>query len=75
MSLPSECIHCGGGTLYTFRTASATTHSPPFLRGLGSFLRFAKVDVVVCAQCGFMQFFADESARTKLAESKHWRRL
>jgi predicted nucleic-acid-binding Zn-ribbon protein len=71
--LPKQCLHCGGSRLFTKRVAAGGNHGPNLLEGLGGFLRYARFDVVMCADCGRCEFFADEHAREKVANE--WRQL
>jgi predicted nucleic-acid-binding Zn-ribbon protein len=75
MSLPATCPHCNGASLYTQRLTSGGGHGPYFLKGLGSFLHMAEFDVVVCADCGLTQFFAEPDARKKVSVSTGWQRV
>jgi hypothetical protein len=73
-----NCPSCGSDALYETRTgvSAGGGYSPNYLPGLGGFLRSATFSIVVCSQCGAMQFFADEEARSKLSESPtRWKRL
>jgi len=45
------------------------------LPGLGRFLKSAEMDVYLCAECGHLQFFADEQARQRVRDTYSWRRL
>ncbi|QOV87778.1 hypothetical protein [Humisphaera borealis] len=67
---PAACPNCKSTDLYTRRTP--TNQWLPFLRGLGGFLRYATMDVVLCSKCGHCMFFADNSARQKVKTSKSW---
>jgi hypothetical protein len=69
------CPHCGGTDLYTRRIDAGVEHSSGFLQGLGSFMHFAKGDVVVCTDCGLAQLFAEPAARQNLRSSKHWQKV
>ena len=71
-SLPTQCPHCGGSELFTRRVS--TKVEMPLLVGLGGFLRFAKFDAVLCADCGHFSLFAEPDARRKVRESNAWRR-
>ena len=71
----TKCPHCGGTDLHMRRVASAGGYGPALLQGLGGFFRAPKFDVVLCATCGRCEFFADESARQRVASAKGWRRL
>jgi DNA-directed RNA polymerase subunit RPC12/RpoP len=68
----SRCPHCGSGELYVRRVS--TNGYMPLLKGLGEFLGFAKLDVVVCADCGHCSFFAAPAARAKIRDADGWRR-
>src|SRR5262245_9413935 len=59
-SLAKSCPHCNGSELYV-RRMSMPESNP--LAGLGWFLHFAQFDVVICAGCGLMRFFAEPAAR------------
>jgi hypothetical protein len=74
--LPAKtCPNCGGANLYARRASPADIHGTSLLPGLGSFLHFAEVDVVVCADCGLTQLFAEPSAREKVLQNRDWRRI
>jgi predicted nucleic-acid-binding Zn-ribbon protein len=72
---PRTCPECGGSHLHQTTTASAGTHGPALLPGLGGFLSFAKFRVVVCADCALTRFYAEPDARAKLSGSSRWFRL
>src|SRR5687768_10453851 len=67
----ARCPHCGSGELYVRRVS--TNGYMPILKGLGEFLRFAKLDVVLCADCGHCSFFAAPAARAKVRDANGWR--
>ena len=72
-SVPSpKCAECGGSQLHQARVPAAGIHGPSFLPGLGGFLDFARFRVVLCADCGLTRFYAEPSARAKVAGSRHW---
>jgi hypothetical protein len=73
--LPSKCLRCGSPQLFTRRVNAGGSHGPSLLPGLGGFLRYAKFDVVICADCGRCELFADEEAKQKVVSSHNWRRL
>lgn len=73
--LPKQCLHCDSRQLFTRRVNAGGTYGPNLLQGLGGFVRFAKFDVVLCADCGRCEFFADKEAREQVAWSRQWRRL
>jgi hypothetical protein len=47
----------------------------PVLSGLGGFLHFAYIDVVLCASCGHCMLFADEEATAKVKTANGWHSL
>lgn len=71
----TTCSECHGTDLYTTSVNSAGGHGPVLLPELGGFLRYAKFDVVVCADCGFTRFFVQTSALAKLPQAQQWRHL
>jgi len=72
-STHKNCPECGGQNLYgvTARSKAASFLLP----GLGGFFRFARFEVVVCADCGLTRFFVPEADRKRLSKAKQWRRL
>jgi predicted nucleic-acid-binding Zn-ribbon protein len=72
---PTKCLHCGSTDLYTRLVSSGGGYGPSLLQGLGGVLRFAYFHVVLCAECGRCEFFADESARERVTSAKGWRRV
>ena len=70
--LPSACPNCRGHDLHTRRQ---TTSHVPLLNGLGGFLHFAHMDVVLCATCGHCMLFADEDAAAKVKTANGWQPL
>ena len=61
--------------MYQAATSSGGHHGPCLLPGLGGFLSFAQLNVVVCADCGLTRFYAEPEARTKLRTSARWTQL
>ena len=74
-SLAKTCPNCGGDELYCRRLSSAGGEGPRLLAGLGSFLHYADLDVVVCANCGLTQFYAEPEARQNAKTNENWKRL
>lgn len=70
-----KCPECEGITLYTRTVASGTGHGPVLLPGLGGFLQYARLEVVLCTRCGLTRFYAQEEAREKVARARGWRPL
>lgn len=76
MSPYAPCPNCEGTTLFKAESISAGGgHAPNYLPGLGSFLKSARFDVVVCRACGLTRWFARPEARQRLSESKKWKRV
>ena len=72
----APCPECRSDDVYQYREpVDSTTIGGELLPKLapGRFSS-AKILPVVCANCGYLRFFADEDARKRLRESKHWRR-
>jgi hypothetical protein len=74
MRTTEPCPNCSGGTLYA-RSVDGAGGTFQLLPGLGSFLSYAKLQVVICGDCGLIRLFADESATAKLAHADDWQRL
>ena len=71
-----QCPNCGGESLYRSEpVSSGGAYGPFLLPGLGGFLRYAQLIIVVCADCGLIRFFADPEAAGKLPQSDSWKRL
>jgi predicted nucleic-acid-binding Zn-ribbon protein len=72
----TKCSHCGEENVYkTEGVSSRGGYGPDLLPALHGFFRSAKFDVIVCANCGLTQFFADETARTRVLSSTRWRKV
>ena len=72
--LPTSCSGCGAEDLHVRRLSSFGGQGPYLLKGLGYLFHYAHFDVVVCANCGLTQFFAEPSAREQLPHPD-WKRL
>ena len=70
------CPNCKGTNLYRSKEAVSPGggYAPNFLPRLGRFFKPARFTMVVCADCGLTRFFANDHARHRLAESRHWTR-
>jgi predicted nucleic-acid-binding Zn-ribbon protein len=73
--LPKSCLHCGGTELYVRRVSAGGSEGIYLLPGLGSFMHYAQVDVVLCARCGLTRFFAEPAARENVRSDTGWKRL
>jgi hypothetical protein len=69
------CPECGGLSVYQTTGTSGTPHANLLLPGLGGFLRYAAVQIRVCADCGLTRHYADSAARAKLRSAARWTKL
>ena len=73
MSTRPTCPECKGEHLRRTRgVGTRGGHGPDLLPGLHGFWRSAKVDVVLCTDCGLVRYYADLETRTKAKQSKRW---
>ncbi len=70
-----QCQACGAQAVYQRKTDANGGYGPRLLRGLGRFFSPAKVEVYLCAECGYMRLFADAETRARVKETLGWRRL
>jgi hypothetical protein len=72
--LPKCCPYCQSSELFSRRISSA---GPPFylMPGLGTYLSFAEMDVVICASCGLTQLFAEPQACVNVKQNAAWKRI
>jgi hypothetical protein len=74
---PKKCVSCDGESLYTTTTPAPSGFglgsglNP--LPGIGGFTYTPTISVVVCHDCGHIAFFANASAREKVA--KLWKKV
>ena len=73
--LATQCLHCGGDQLYSTDTNAAGGYGPNLLPGLGGYFQGATIQVVVCRDCGWTQFFASKPALEKLEQASGWRKI
>lgn len=72
----APCPNCRGSRLYASKDVSAGGgHAPNYLPGLGGAFSAEKFNLVICADCGLVRFFARDTARAKIAESSKWERI
>ena len=74
----TPCPECHSEKVYKFTKTIETNPEclPHMLPKLGSGLTFYSEFVpVVCEDCGYIRYFADEKARSKLSTSKYWELL
>jgi len=70
------CPSRNRGNLFETWTGANGGYGPRLLPGLGRFMQAASITIVVCEDCGFMQFFAGDAERKRLAETpRHWKRV
>ena len=75
-----RCPNCQSQSLYTTTVSAGTGDNMGsrvfnLLPGLGSFLSVANLRVVLCSECGHMQFFADSDAQAKVAKAAKWEKV
>jgi hypothetical protein len=63
------CPNCGGNSLYWITLPSSGDFHFRLLPGLGDFMFFAELSVVVCSDCGLTRLFAAPDALKKLKET------
>jgi hypothetical protein len=73
--IPRACPECSAKDLRVNVTASGSIRGPQLLPGLGDWLTYAPITVVVCRDCGLVRFFAQPKALEKLDDRSDWRRL
>ncbi|HJZ92768.1 MAG TPA: hypothetical protein VKE40_17980 [Gemmataceae bacterium] len=73
--IPRDCPECGGTDLRVTITESGNRWGPRLLPGLGTWLAYGPLTVVVCRECGFVRFFAQPATLEKLDKAKDWERV
>jgi len=73
--IPRDCPECGGADLRVNITESGSVWGPRLLPGLGTWLAYAPLTVVVCRECGFVRFFAQPTTLDKLDRAQDWQRV
>lgn len=74
----SSCPECNSEKVFKFKNKIATNPEclPNMLPKLGSgWTKTAEFVPVICGECGYIRYFADEQSRSKLADSEHWELL
>jgi hypothetical protein len=73
--IPRACPECGGADLRVSVTESGSPRGPRLLPGLGTWLAYAPLTVVVCRECGLTRLFAQPVSLDRLDHAAGWRRL
>jgi predicted nucleic-acid-binding Zn-ribbon protein len=73
--MPSKCVECSSPRLFETTTGANGGYGPTLLPGLGRFLHVPRFRVLICESCGLTRFYAEPAARSRLEDSKHWRRV
>ena len=70
------CPECGSRDQYQAvpEVGAGGGHGPNLLPGLGKWYEPAKLEVVLCADCGLTRLYASPGARRKVRDSAKWRR-
>ena len=62
--------------MYRSEEVEATsTHGPNILPWLGRLFHRARMNLLLCRDCGLVRVFADAEARAKVSQSEHWKQL
>ncbi|MCB9881089.1 MAG: hypothetical protein H6834_04805 [Planctomycetes bacterium] len=71
------CLSCGSTDLWRTTTPANGGYGPALLPSLGALFKSAKFDLVLCADCGHVAFYADKDALQRLKEKKpkRWTRV
>jgi hypothetical protein len=70
------CPNCRSSRLYASKDVSAGGgYAPNYLPGLGGTFSAEKFNLVICADCGLVRFFAREKALSRVADSKKWEKI
>ena len=72
----SPCPNCSSSNLFRSRkpVSAGGGYAPNYLPGLGRLLMSARLDIVVCRDCGLTRAFAHRDATARLADSGRWER-
>lgn len=68
------CTGCHGKELYEFERIGPIG-GYGFLPGIGKLWSGVKFKIVVCIECGLMQFYAGKDACEEIVASKKWRKI
>ncbi len=73
----SPCPECRSDDVYRYDgTVDTTTIGGELVPKLApGRLSSAKLNCVVCGDCGFLRYYVDADARAKMRSSKHWQRV
>jgi hypothetical protein len=70
------CPECGGTNLYSQSGISVRGgYGPDLLPGAGSLFVSARVEAIVCTDCGLIRYFASRDALRKIAGNDKWKRV
>ena len=73
--IPRACPECGGEDLRVAVTEAGSYTGRGLLPGLGTWLDYAPLSVVVCRECGLLRCFAQPAALDKLDHTVGWERV
>ena len=72
---PESCPYCGSQDLNCTRRAIRSVMGVNLLGGLGELFHYASFDTVMCASCGYTQFFAEPLAPRNVRDHPDWRKV
>jgi hypothetical protein len=74
MKQTRRCSECGATDIRTATVPAGGGHAPDLLPGAHSFWRQAKLEVYICAACGYFQYFVPREFLGKVIESEKFKR-
>jgi len=65
-----RCSECGSTDIRTTTVWSGGGHSPDLLPGAHPWLLSGRIEIYICAVCGYFQYFVPPEYLAKVRESK-----
>jgi hypothetical protein len=69
------CNECGGKDIRTTTVSAGGGYAPDLLPGTHSRWKGGKIEVFVCATCGYFQFFVPSDALASVRESDEFKKF
>jgi len=73
MKQTRRCAECGATDIRTTTVSSGGGHAPDLLPGAHAWWRSGKLEIYVCAVCGYFQFFVPSEYLAKVLESEEFK--